>query len=1219
MKNINKKKNKNKQEIGKDKNTMQRPNMPRKRQVLQIIDPDTNQDIRDQICKPYVRAARNKTSSHDTSQVDTQSPTGTPQTDSSDSGAKKSVRGRARVRRRNMPAALSTDTKQGQPQLSLQPVICIETPEAASSISSSDAVEMSSLEPTSDATTANNSVQQALAPTTALSPSDTPQTGSSDSGAKKSVRERRAKGRRRNMTAASNTATKQEQPSTSSSQAGVMSPLEPTSDATKVESTNNISDSSNDNQTRSTKSTTPDATTVNNSAQEALAPAPAAKVESTNNISDSSNDNQTRSTKSATPDATTVNNSAQEALAPAPAAKVESTNNISDSSNDNQTRSTKSVTPDATTVNNSAQEALAPAPAPKVESTNNISDSSNDNQTRSTKSVTPDATTINNSAQEALAPAPAAKVESTNNISDSSNDNQTRSTKSAVVLHPTLKYVYEPDQWSPLNPEGKKIYDRSFLLNLRYANESTLKPEGLVHFPDIALDAPIRRDDFGLGADIMRDFAPVYAQPLNKCSLREGTGIWQQKHCGSPPGYEGQQRKVINIPLQRNVKLHRTENAWAPVHKMKQNMDEEQAKNEDLYKAFTGILNKLTPQKFDTLADQALKLEISTEEQLKGCIDRIFEKAIDEPNFSVTYAKMAECMTVFKVPSEMDPSKNVLFRSLLLHRCQHEFEKEKANEKDMERLQKEMNAAETEEDKKHIKEEMDLKLYNDKRRSLGNIRFIGELFKLQIIAEKVMHNCVAHLLKSTDEENLECLCRLMTTIGKDIDQPKNKQRVDAHFIKLDNIVKAKSTSSRVRFMIQDLSDLRANKWVPRREEGPKTIDAIHKEAEHEEQERQKLVQRLNEQQHLPTPGRSALPGRHGRQQWTTPVNEDGRHSVGGCKAGRIDPTKMKFTQQFNESTITLRPQGGKKHPMWALGSRAGGPSREMRKPESSNAPTNKQHIDMAPRGRGDACKSVDQEKEGALFTVRNIASGGPRSCNQGRESSRDGRQCQSRSESQETRRSSQYNTSAVAAAPPPAEKKKAQKPEEVERKTKSLLEEYLHLHDLNEAIACVQEIDPTHMHLFVMTILNSVLERTQQGRQLVGNLLHDLVKKKVLTVDQYLQGLLDVLEFAEDIEIDIPRIWLYLGQVIGPMVQDGSVPLNFLRSAVRPLSPQKVGQLLREVVHDAAARLGHLKVGEMWRYSGLSWQELLGSDQNLDNFIKNNNLEFTLGTQERES
>lgn len=41
-------------------------------------------------------------------------------------------------------------------------------------------------------------------------------------------------------------------------------------------------------------------------------------------------------------------------------------------------------------------------------------------------------------------------------------------------------------------------------------------------------------------------------------------------------------------------------------------------------------------------------------------------------------------------------------------------------------------------------------------------------------------------------------------------------------------------SSRIRFMLQDVIDLRAHKWIPRRNENnPKTIDEIQKEAESE--------------------------------------------------------------------------------------------------------------------------------------------------------------------------------------------------------------------------------------------------------------------------------------------------------------------------------------------------------------------------------------------------
>ena len=38
------------------------------------------------------------------------------------------------------------------------------------------------------------------------------------------------------------------------------------------------------------------------------------------------------------------------------------------------------------------------------------------------------------------------------------------------------------------------------------------------------------------------------------------------------------------------------------------------------------ILNKITPQKFKTLVQQILALNIDTPERLEGVVDRIFEK-----------------------------------------------------------------------------------------------------------------------------------------------------------------------------------------------------------------------------------------------------------------------------------------------------------------------------------------------------------------------------------------------------------------------------------------------------------------------------------------------------------------------------------------------------------------------------------------------------------------
>lgn len=43
-----------------------------------------------------------------------------------------------------------------------------------------------------------------------------------------------------------------------------------------------------------------------------------------------------------------------------------------------------------------------------------------------------------------------------------------------------------------------------------------------------------------------------------------------------------------------------------------------------------------------------------------------------------------------------------------------------------------------------------------------------------MLTENIMHDCVVKLLKSNDEEAFECLCKLLVTIGKDLDHARAK-------------------------------------------------------------------------------------------------------------------------------------------------------------------------------------------------------------------------------------------------------------------------------------------------------------------------------------------------------------------------------------------------------------------------------------------------------------
>ena len=49
-------------------------------------------------------------------------------------------------------------------------------------------------------------------------------------------------------------------------------------------------------------------------------------------------------------------------------------------------------------------------------------------------------------------------------------------------------------------------------------------------------------------------------------------------------------------------------------------------KEQEVFCKFRSILNKLTFQNFDKLADQTLQLKVNTEERLKGVIDKIVTK-----------------------------------------------------------------------------------------------------------------------------------------------------------------------------------------------------------------------------------------------------------------------------------------------------------------------------------------------------------------------------------------------------------------------------------------------------------------------------------------------------------------------------------------------------------------------------------------------------------------
>jgi hypothetical protein len=229
-----------------------------------------------------------------------------------------------------------------------------------------------------------------------------------------------------------------------------------------------------------------------------------------------------------------------------------------------------------------------------------------------------------------------------------------------------------------------------------------------------------------------------------------------------------------------------------------------------------GILNKMTPASHKRFLAKILALEINNEEKLSGVIKLFFEKALDEPMYAATYAKMCQALATKHVVSSTNPTESVSFRKLLLSRCQKVFQKDSDSLVDVEK-KREVEKADTKEKKKILQTELIALVDKNRRTALGNIKFIGELYKVGNISENVMHNCIRRLLQAPDEEATESLCRLLTAIGKGLENHKNIGIMNSYFQALDSIIKQSNISNRIRFMVQDVCDLRKRKWTPRNE------------------------------------------------------------------------------------------------------------------------------------------------------------------------------------------------------------------------------------------------------------------------------------------------------------------------------------------------------------------------------------------------------------------
>ena len=286
----------------------------------------------------------------------------------------------------------------------------------------------------------------------------------------------------------------------------------------------------------------------------------------------------------------------------------------------------------------------------------------------------------------------------------------------------------------------------------------------------------------------------------------------------------------------------------------------------------TALLNKLTMTKFDSISDQIIAWANKSETEKDGrtlihVIRLVFEKATDEGMWSEMYARLCRKMMEMISPNVKDDgirhadSKPIaggqLFRKYILSRCQVDFERGWAV-KDAIASAAAAKGSKDAAVKGTPKTFNETELFSDeyyaaqkaRRRGLGLTQFIGELYKLQMLSDRIMHECVKKLFANVgnpEEEEIESLCRLLTTVGKLLDSPKARAHLDIYFTKMKELRKSGDVAPRIQFMLQvssavcvrlsvvypcsftqDLIELRGRGWVSRdKSAAPTTITQVY--------------------------------------------------------------------------------------------------------------------------------------------------------------------------------------------------------------------------------------------------------------------------------------------------------------------------------------------------------------------------------------------------------
>ena len=510
-----------------------------------------------------------------------------------------------------------------------------------------------------------------------------------------------------------------------------------------------------------------------------------------------------------------------------------------------------------------------------------------------------------------------------------------------------------------------------------------------------------------------------------------------------------------------------------------------------------------------------------------------------------------------------DSQKKNSFKRSLLNKCQDEFQKQdiykdwKVEKKEFDDKKSDFTA----EEQVAMSGEFEFRRTKIKKQMLGNIRFIGELYKKSMLKEYIMHECITVLMKidvtqdestgklittdivneTIDEEDHEALCKLFQTIGKSMDNAKSKGKMNEYFKKCKQLADNQAFPSRMRFMYQDLIDLRSNNWVTRRkEEVAKTLNEIRADIDREE----RLQAQNAAAQNRGGGGQGFQQNSRGGQ----PADQyrgdrgDRRDNRSDSRGGSNAP-QMQNGRDGRDSRSSSASTGGRA----TSGSTVGNDNRIGKNFMANRAQSNS----SAPRGG--SVSSSSEGKTRILSSSRPGASAVP---------------VKPRTLGPSSGMGSYRGSGREASTPPPVDENATLSEEKLKSKIKGMMKECSVNSDAKELSITMVEIFSTNPDAGAMVVrvaADEALDCKDAARPAFSEVLVLLFEAKHLATDNFQGGLSDSVEFLAEFIMDVPKAVRNLAQLTAPLLSLGAIKLDWFCKTVELCPKETQTELFSEL------------------------------------------------------